>query len=335
MQFQVERLRFAGSADVLSALSTQREMIFRREFNEDSHGAPVGALRTRTSALPAESCALIETASVPAGNTPQVSPEMAAAYRALAADPRYAHFINIPDRIICCLNYFGIPGDREPIRRCLHSYYLFIGVVDDAIDNGEMITGVRVLDHLASSMSHTAASDEESTVWLVTEVLKHHIPKACRSLICEKMHELYEQALNERAATAVKAYIDFRIAVGTLTAELSYLLIRQHLESESDVLCRLMKQIGAVGCLVDSLIDLKSDYALGLLWFTPTPADYLKLMRRTLRLGLRITMSHPLLWRLFLPAIFDNIRDRLPRSQLRFEDNTLASNGKDQAPSVA
>jgi hypothetical protein len=309
-------------------------MIFRRELNENSDCALAGALVTRTSALSVESCALNETACVPAENTPQVSPEMAAAYRAVAADPRYAHFINIPDRIIACLNYFGIPGDREPIRRCLHSYYLFIGVVDDAIDNGEIITGIRVLDHLASSVSPTAESDDES-VWLVTEVLKHHIPKACRSLICEKMHALYEQALNERAATAVKAYIDFRIAVGTLTAELSYLLIRQHLDSESEGLCLLMKQVGAVGCLVDSLIDLKSDYALGLLWFTPTRADYVRLMRRTLRLGLRITMSHPLLWRLFLPAIFDNIRDRLPRSQPRFEDNTLVSNGKDQAPSVA
>ena len=265
----------------------------------------------------------------------RISRELAAAYRALAADPRYAHFVNIPDRIIACLNYFGVPGDRESIRTCLHSYYLFIGVVDDAIDNGEILTGVSVLDHLASPMSPTAEAVEESPVWLVTEVLKHHIAKTSRSLICEKLHALYEQALNERAATAVNSYIDFRIAVGTLTAELSYLLIRQHLDSESDALCLLMKHVGAVGCLVDSLIDLKSDYALGLLWFTPTAADYVKLMLRTMRLGLRITMSHPLLWRLFLPAIFDNIRDRLPRSQPRFEENTLVSNGKDQAQSVA
>lgn len=270
--------------------------------------------------------------TTPITASPRISREVADAYQAVAGDPRYAHFVNIPDRIIRCLNYFGIPGDREPIRTCLHSYYLFIGVVDNAIDNGELTSGKHVLDHLASRTP--PAGEPESTVLLVTEVLKYQIPEHCRTFFWDKLQALYQQVLNERAVTTIDTYIDCRITVGSLTAELSYLLIRPHLDAESEVLCRLMKQVGAVGCLVDSLIDLKSDYGLGLLAFTPTPARYVKLMSRTIRLGLRITLTHPLLSLLFLQAIFDNVRDRL-RNQRCVDGRALVSNEKDQAASVA
>jgi len=52
------------------------------------------------------------------------------AYQTLASDPRYAHFLNIPERIIRCLDYFGIACDRAEVRERLRAYYLCIGVAD-------------------------------------------------------------------------------------------------------------------------------------------------------------------------------------------------------------
>src|SRR5205814_4712560 len=70
------------------------------------------------------------------------------AYRAIAGDPQYKHFINIPGRIIQCIDYFGIAGNRELIKDRLQSYYLFIGVIDNALDSRQIGIGAGVLDCL-------------------------------------------------------------------------------------------------------------------------------------------------------------------------------------------
>src|SRR5258708_10418010 len=70
------------------------------------------------------------------------------AYQDLAGDPRYRHFVHIPDRIIQCIDYFGIPCDRTAASNRLHAYYLFIGVVDDAIDSGKIEAGRAILEYL-------------------------------------------------------------------------------------------------------------------------------------------------------------------------------------------
>ena len=95
-----------------------------------------------------------------------------------------------------------------------------------------------------------------------------------------------------------------------------------------------MKEVGAVGCLVDSIIDLRSDQRLGLLGFEPALSNYAKLMILTMRLGLRLVFSYPGLGRIFFEAILDNFRDRSTRNQ-RFHDCGMVSDRKDQAPRVA
>ena len=44
------------------------------------------------------------------------------AYQAIARDPRYAHFMNLPERIIRCLDYFGITCNRIEVRQRLRAY---------------------------------------------------------------------------------------------------------------------------------------------------------------------------------------------------------------------
>src|SRR6266404_7503142 len=97
------------------------------------------------------------------------------AYEAIARDPRYAHFINIPERIIRCLDHFGITYPRVEVRRRLCVYYLFIGVVDDKIDRGELKIGKDILDRFNDRVPCSDDRIRTSRVSLVTEVLKQNI----------------------------------------------------------------------------------------------------------------------------------------------------------------
>ena len=251
------------------------------------------------------------------------------AYLAIAGDPQYKHFINIPARIIQCIDYFGIGGNRELIKDRLQSYYLFIGVVDNALDSRQIGIGARVLDCLDARVPAFEKACRQSDVSLVTAVLKCHIHD---DLMVNKFRKLYREVLRERVATSIETYISCRIGVGSLTAELSYWLIHPLLKDQSDNLCEFMKQVGAVGCLVDSLIDLRSDHHFGLLAFTPVARDYLRLLLNAFRRGLRLSIKHPGLWLLFLQSIIDNLQD--PGNYM-LVDRRLAADQKDHATSVA
>ena len=71
-------------------------------------------------------------------------------WETIARDPRYAHFINIPERIIHCLDHFGINYDRVEVTRRLRAYYLFIGVVDE-------VRGAGVVDERVQAAQFGAA----------------------------------------------------------------------------------------------------------------------------------------------------------------------------------
>jgi hypothetical protein len=255
------------------------------------------------------------------------------AYQAIACDPRYAHFINVPDRIIRCLDHFGIACDRVEVRQRLRAYYLFIGVVDDAIDSGKLEIGK---DILARFHVRVPCYDERtvgSRVSLVTEVLKQDISDEVYPLAQAKLHELYRAIVTERKAETIATYVEQRKVVGRLTADLSYVLIGSLLEGDGRDFRLFLKRVGAVGCLVDSVIDLRADTRLGLVSFKPTISDFLALMVATLREGLSVSVKHPALLGVFLEAVSDNVRDRF-RVGPEPAPRLIASPGKAGVPSV-
>jgi len=236
------------------------------------------------------------------------------AYYDLADDPKYHHFVRIPDRIIRCIDYFGIACDRIVTRSRLLAYYLFIGVVDDSIDSGQIETGRLILDYLSMPVPLFDETVRRSRVKLVTEILKCQAEAETYPLMLKLLRELYEEVVRERSATSIESYLWHRRSVGALTAEISYGLIRPGLSAipcdRHEALRSLMKQVGAIGCLVDSLVDLSADRRLGLLGFKPRISDYAKLMVNIVRDGLRVSLRHPGLIGLFLQAIVDNVQDR-------------------------
>lgn len=232
-------------------------------------------------------------------------------YRAISQDSRYGHYARIPERICRCLDYFNITHSRNAVKERLHSYYLFIGVVDDAIDSSQLEAGREILKQLENRSPLFDEEIRQSTSKLVTEILKHHINLEIYPAVLLKLEELYWAVVRERKSETIAAYIEQRRNIGCLTAELSYMLIQPLLSSERKDLCIFLEKVGEVGCLVDSVIDLREDERQGLLSFKPTLKDFLKLTHRMLHEGLRVTLKHPRLLSLFLEAATDDLFDRL------------------------
>jgi hypothetical protein len=270
-------------------------------------------------------------------NSPDASARQAAGeaerlYGALARDARYGHYVRIPGRICRCLDYFKVAASRSAVRERLHAYYLFIGVVDDLLDAGRVEAGAEILERLGDgSRADFDEASRLSHVRLVTEVLQRHIGEDVRASASLKLGELYRAVVGERAAATVREYIEQRKAVGRLTAELSYLLIRPLFARECEDLRRFLQEVGEVGCLVDSTIDLRSDGRLGLISFRPTPRSHLRLAARTLREGLRVSLKHPRLSGLFLEGLCDDLFDRLRARPPRTESDRAESAKGDYA----
>jgi hypothetical protein len=231
-------------------------------------------------------------------------------YQCISTDPRFSQFANIPERIIRCLNFLGLDGDEDRIRAALLAYYTFIGVTDDVIDGGANDSGERILACLENPSIQVGAAVMRSDAEFMAEILKVHCPLTTAQQIRRKFRTLYRINLKERRVRNRRDFVKTRKILGSVTADISYLLIRDHLRSDAPQLRRLMKQVGAVGCLVDSVIDVRHDQHAGLLAFRPSLIDWLYLGAQTVVSGVKVVLTHPRLVILFLEAVIDNVRDR-------------------------
>ena len=231
-------------------------------------------------------------------------------YQSLAADSRFFQFANIPDRIIECLRFYRIDGDMDRVRKVLLAYYLFIAVADDLIDGSLRGGGDSILARLANPFvclnKEVACSDAE----FLAEILKLHFPASTSMRIRSKLRRLYKISLQERRVCRMRAFVKTRMILGSVTADISYLLVRDHLVGDAPQFRELMKHVGAVGCLVDSVVDGRNDQRAGLLPFRPSLIEWLFLYAQTFVVGMKIVWKYPRLMRLFFDAITDNVYDR-------------------------
>jgi len=186
-------------------------------------------------------------------------------------------------------------------------------VVDDVLDSNKLEAGREILEQLKRRTPFFNEETTPSQAKLVTGVLKCHISLEIHAVVLAKLEELYEAVVRERKSKTMQAYIEQRNTIGGLTAEVSYLLIRPLLKTERKDLCRFLQDVGAVGCLIDSVLDLRADDRLGLLSFKPTLEDHLRLSSQMLHDGFKVLRKHPRLLRLFLEAIGDNLLDLFSR----------------------
>ncbi len=238
----------------------------------------------------------------------QATTKQSEEYDRIVREPKYRHFVRIPARIVGCLDYFQVRADRVAAARILRAFYVFIAVVDNAIDSGEPQTAATVFEHLGKPVQISRA--ELCDVALITRNLTEHLDETIRLTFRNQLGCLHESVRREQSAISIEDYIEIRKVVGALTADLSYVLISPLLESEEQTLRDFMQRVGAVGCLIDSVIDLRADQRRGLVGFPATKRDHIKLALAALRQGLAICVRHPRLGGLFADAILDVVRDR-------------------------
>ena len=236
--------------------------------------------------------------------------QVASRYQRLAADPRFFQFANIPNRLIKCLDSFEIEANQEDMRSALLAYYIFIAVTDDAIDGGDPDAGESILARIANPRVRLSGDAALSDAEFMAEVLKLYFPARASAQIRMKFRTLYRITLDEQRARSMREFVKTRKLLGRVTADISYLLVRDYLRNDVWKLRRLMKQVGAVGCLIDTVIDARKDQRAGLLSFRPSIAEWLYFYAHTLVLGLRVALKHTKLIRLFCEAIIDNVYDR-------------------------
>jgi hypothetical protein len=200
--------------------------------------------------------------------------------------------------------------DSAVVERRLRAYYLFIGVIDNAIDSGELQVSQIVLRQFESRPARFDQSSNLAEIALVTERLLNEISDETYPEVLSALHALSAAVEHERTAASMAEYIEARKHVGQLTAKLSFLVIRPLLCTESSPICHFMERVGEVGCLVDSVIDLKADRLAGLLRFQSTARDLFGLVTYTVKSGVKLSIEYPQLFGLFLEAAADNVLDR-------------------------
>lgn len=243
-------------------------------------------------------------------SSPPSNPDLRRLYQAIVNDSRYSHFKRIPKRMVRFLESFHIDFDRVTVHERLLSHYLFIAVVDDAIDSGGEDVAPAVFDFFRDANCRSNGISCASDVAIVTGILKSHVADDNRVAILRSLRRAHREVIHERQATSIGGYIKHRKALGRATAKQSYLLIRSALREPNHKLCRLMEEIGAVGCLVDSMIDIDEDHRSGLLNFDLTATNYATLCLSTAVAGLRVLAERPTLIFLLAEAVLDNIKDR-------------------------
>ncbi len=226
----------------------------------------------------------------------------------ISAHPCFQHYIRIPERICSSLDFFQSNYDRANVLEILKSFYLFIGIVDHSMDTISISVASDVLHQLKQPISFSEATLQVSHR-LATELLKRQIHPEIYNIVLERFSDLCDSVFNERCSKTISEYIQQRKQIGYLTAEISYLLIRPFLKAQDSEILEFFGKVGEVGCLVDSLIDLRFDYKRGLIIFRPNLSSYLKVMIHAASIGVPLIWRYPKLIHIFYEAVVDNCRD--------------------------
>ena len=242
------------------------------------------------------------------GDSPVIRVSERQFQKIISSHPCFKHYINIPDRICSSLDFFDNNYNRTTVHGILESFYLFIGIVDHAMDSISISIATEVLKQLKQPNSFSE-NTLEVPYKLATELLKLKIHPAVYNTILDRFSDLCESVFDEQCTKKISEYIRFRKRIGSLTAEISYLLIEPFLTEHNTEILKLFCMVGEAGCLVDSLIDLRSDYSKGLINFTPNFNCYLKLLIHVAVAGVPPVWRHPKLIQIFYEAVVDNCRD--------------------------
>ncbi len=200
--------------------------------------------------------------------------------------------------------------DAESVAQTLRVYYEFIAVVDDAIDSFGLGLSAKIASRVSWTPESPPLENARETYEVVSDRLRAEIPSTSFSNIIAELNLLLEAVIIEDGALTFAKFIDARERVGRLTASVSYHLIEPSLDRSDDTVEEFMSEVGAIGCLVDSLIDFRYDVHRTKVRWHRSIFDWFRLVGLVCSRGRWLLYRYPTLVTVFLGAVLDNFLDR-------------------------
>lgn len=228
----------------------------------------------------------------------------------LIQNKKYVHYLQIPDRVSAFLDYFEIQYDDYNVQISLSTYFLWLKVADNEIDENSQTIGDRIKDRLVDPEIKINKETNSEPVLLLTEILKNQVNKSVYDSFVGGLNELYDAVLQERYSSTMTQYIINRKNVGRLTAYCAFEIMKPYLDNRQEIFLEFFQRLGSLGCLVDSVVDIKRDAEDGMLRFKPSINDRIKLYLNTIKEGTELLFKYPGLYRCFLNSTANVIREK-------------------------
>src|SRR5215813_1902455 len=131
---------------------------------------------------------------------PLATSELRRRFQAIVNDSRYSHFTRIPERIVRFLERLHIKCDRDTVLERLLAHYLFIAIVDDAIDSGEEGAAQTVFECFSDGPRRPNEFSRLSDITIVTEVLKSQIAADNWPAMLHLLRRAHREVIGESTA---------------------------------------------------------------------------------------------------------------------------------------
>lgn len=217
----------------------------------------------------------------------------------LLQDEKYAPYLKIADKVPHFLDYFQMDYDKQGVKTSLSLYFLWLKCIDEELDTGDEHIGEQVKQNLLNSQPNITEEIIASTPLLLSEVLKVQTTPATYHHLLENLHELYDSTLSEKTAPSMSQYIYQRKKSGILTAQGAFIMMEPHLLTHNHKFVSFFQQLGALGNIVDSVVDLRNDIHSQTYSFHVTFLDVVQLYTQTSKDAIKVILQHPRLVKQF------------------------------------
>jgi len=225
---------------------------------------------------------------------------------ALRRKPEYFSYLRVPKKVCEYLQYFKVNHEAKEIMGRLDIFFLWLKNVDECLDS-KNVNGKVFLDRFQENEINMENDDIYEGI-ILTDILRE-ITLNQNQDVLKGLGELYGAVLLEKDAENMHNLIEAKEKIGEHCASSTITIISPYME-KNERFNRFFIELGVIGNLADTIVDIKKDYKNGGIKFKLRFSEYIELYDRFLIKGAGMIIKHPLLIKSFLDsaekAVFKN-----------------------------
>ena len=226
----------------------------------------------------------------------------------LVLEDRFAKYRSMCWKISKYIDSFKIEYNKEDVEARVGIFSIWLKVVDDEMEKSDKNVGKDILNRLQDPSPRFDEETKGSPSKFLTEILKKQIKPGIYGAVLTGFYALYTSVVDNDNSTNMDDYISSRRKSGELTANIIYQLIEPDLRGNLNKFKKFLMQLGGVGNLVDSCLDIKKDISNGAFKFIPSALDVAKLYTKTSMEGIKMFIEYPTFSFKFFRSIIKNIK---------------------------